>query len=92
MTNDTKPKRIILKSAGVNPKVAAAKKVESKKAATSKDGKDTQKPKIPREQWLSLNPHIAKRERFKKACAVKKRFCQDFSKIFDPKNPRALLR
>ena len=82
MTNNTKPKRIILKSAGINQKiVAASKKTVSKN-----------KPKLTHEQYLSQNPKAAKKERFHKACEIKKRLCQDFPKAFDKKQPRPLAK
>ena len=86
--NDTKPKKIILKSAGINPKVVAAAKKPD--APQKEHGAD--KSKMSRQEYLSRNPEVAKRERFKKAQAVKKRFCEDFPKTFDPKNPRPLAK
>jgi len=86
--NDTKPKKVILKSAGINPKVvAAAKNPDAPKKDNSAD-----KPKMSRQEYLSRNPKAAKKERYYKACEIKKRLCEDYPKAFDKKQPRPLAK
>ena len=86
--NDTKPKKIILKSAGINPKVVSAAK--NPDAPQKEHGEN--KPQMSRQEYLSRNPKAAKKERYCKACEIKKRLCEDFPKTFDKKQPRPLAK